>query len=70
MGLSCGNSDRTLLNTLFEHKNCISIKIFYHQREDGTDDYSDVIRNISRNFTNKSLFRKIVVDKTLCVPLS
>jgi hypothetical protein len=70
MGLSCGNSDRTLLNTLFEHKNCISIKVFYHQREDGTDDYSDVIRNISRNFTDKSLFRKIVVDKTLCVPLS
>jgi len=70
MGLSCGNSDRTLLNTLFEHKNCISIKVFYHQREDGTDDYSDVIRNISRNFTEKSLFRKIVVDKTLCVPLS
>ena len=26
MGHSCGNSDRTLLNTLFEHKNCISIK--------------------------------------------
>ena len=26
MGHSCGNSDRTLLNTLFEHKNCVSIK--------------------------------------------
>ena len=25
MGHSCGNSDRTLLNTLFEHKNCLSI---------------------------------------------
>ena len=29
MGHSCGNSDRTLLNTLFEHKNCVSIKPFY-----------------------------------------
>ena len=26
MGHSCGNSDRTLLNTLFEHQNCVSIK--------------------------------------------
>ena len=26
MGHSCGNSDRTLLNTIFEHRNCISIK--------------------------------------------
>jgi hypothetical protein len=70
MGLSCGNSDRTLLNTLFEHKNCLSIKVFFHQRDDQTNDYYDVVRNISRNFTDKSLFRKIVVDKTLCVPLS
>ena len=33
MGHSCGNSDRTLLNTLFEHKNCISIKPFYYIKE-------------------------------------
>lgn len=31
MGHSCGNSDRTLLNTLFEHRNCVSIKPFYHK---------------------------------------
>lgn len=30
MGHSCGNSDRTLLNTLFEHKNCVSIKPYYY----------------------------------------
>ena len=28
MGHSCGTSDRTLLNTLFEHPNCVSIKPF------------------------------------------
>jgi hypothetical protein len=33
MGHSCGNSDRTLLNTLFEHDNCISIKPFYYEKE-------------------------------------
>jgi hypothetical protein len=28
MGHSCGISDRTLLNTLFEHENCVNIKFF------------------------------------------
>ncbi len=69
MGHSCGNSDRTLLNTLFEHKNCISIKPFYYQRNNGTDNYSELIQNIYRNFTNKALFRSRVVDKSHCVPL-
>ena len=31
MGHSCGNSDRTLLNTVFEHENCVSIKPLYHK---------------------------------------
>ena len=69
MGHSCGISDRTLLNTLFEHENCASIKVFYH-KWDGGDNHSDVVRNISRNFTDKAKMRKIVVDKTNSVPLS
>ena len=69
MGHSCGNSDRTLLNTLFEHKNCVSIKPFYHQKEDGTDNYDDIVCNIYRNFTNKQLMRDRVVNKTFCEPL-
>jgi hypothetical protein len=28
MGHSCGLSDRTLLNIVFEHNNCRSIKVF------------------------------------------
>jgi hypothetical protein len=31
-GHSCGISDRTMLNTIFEHDNCKSIKPFYHKR--------------------------------------
>lgn len=69
MGHSCGNSDRTLLNALFEHKNCVSIKPFYHQKEDGTDNYDDIVCNIYRNFTNKQLMRDRVVNKTCCEPL-
>jgi hypothetical protein len=69
MGHSCGNSDRTMLNTLFEHENCISIKPFYYQKDQDTDNYSDIVRNISRNFTNKPSMRSKVVNKTLCKPL-
>jgi hypothetical protein len=69
MGHSCGNSDRTLLNTLYENKNCVSIKVFYHQINETEDNYSDVIRNISRNFNDKKMMREKVVNKTYCSPL-
>ena len=69
MGHSCGNSDRTLLNTIFEHRNCISIKPYYHIKKDGTGSYLDIIQNISRNFTNMKLMRDRVVNKTFCEPL-
>lgn len=69
MGHSCGNSDRTLLNTLFEHKNCISIKPYYYVKEDGTDNYLELIQNISRNFTDMKLMRDRVVNKMYCEPL-
>ena len=70
MGHSCGNSDRTLLNTLFEHKNCISIKPYYHQKADGSDNYLDIIQNISRNFSDMKLMRDRVVNKAFCEPLA
>lgn len=71
MGHSCGNSDRTLLNKMFEHKNCVSIKPYYYQYGQNPEDnnYSDIIRNISRNFTDKSLMRERVVNKAYCEPL-
>ena len=65
-GHSCGNSDRTLLNTLFEHKNCVSIKPYYYVwTENGIrkDNYMDLIINISRNFNDKKLLRERVVSK-------
>ena len=74
MGHSCGNSDRTLLNTLFEHKNCVSIKPFYYKKRDGqgkkvSDNYMEIVQNISRNFTDMKLFRDRVVNKEYCEPL-
>lgn len=69
MGHSCGNSDRTLLNTLFEHENCISIKPFYYKKEDGSDNYTEIAKNISRNFKDKQALRAKVVPKDCCEPL-
>ena len=70
MGHSCGNSDRTLLNTIFEHKNCVSIKPYYYKNEDdGADNYRELAQNISRNFNDMKLMRGRVVNKTQCEPL-
>jgi hypothetical protein len=74
MGHSCGLSDRTLLNTVFEHNNCRSIKVFYHETKDENgkvikDNYTEIIQNISRHFNKKKLMREKIVNKTLCQPL-
>lgn len=69
MGHSCGTSDRTLLSTLFEHKNCVSIKPYYFCKENGTDNYIDLIQNISRSFNNPRIMRDRVVSKPLCEEL-
>lgn len=70
MGHSCGNSDRTLLNTLFEHRNCISVKPYYYIKENGEDNYLELVTNISRNFTDMKLMRDRVVNKEYCEPLT
>ena len=68
-GHSCGTSDRTLLNTLFENDNCDSIKTFFYEWSNGNN-YSDIIRNISRNFNNKAVMRDKVVNKKYCENIS
>lgn len=69
LGHSCGNSDRTLLNTIFEHDNCASIKIFYYQDSENTDKYLETYKNISRNFNDKAKLRDRVVNWRLSEPL-
>lgn len=58
IGHSCGLSDRTMLSTIFEHKNCTSIKIFYHTIED----YRNKTYEISRHFNNKPSMRAKIVS--------
>lgn len=70
MGHSCGNSDRTLLNTLFEHKNCVSIKPYFYKINQQETNYLELVQNISRNFTDMKLMRDRVVNKVYCEPLT
>lgn len=70
MGHSCGISDRTLLNTLFEHKNCVSIKPYYYKRDDGNDNYIELVQNITRNFNEDKVMRNRMVEKPYCEPLT
>lgn len=73
LGHSCGLSDRTLLNAIFEHANCKSIKVFFHQypemKDSEIDNYSDIVKNISRHFTQKRIMRDKIVNKTNCEQL-
>lgn len=58
IGHSCGLSDRTLLNHVFEHDNCKKIKIFYHKDLKG---YTNTVYEISRHFNDKSKMRTKIV---------
>ena len=68
LGHSCGLSDRTLLNTIFEHENCRSIKVFYYKNGE-YDNYTDMVQNISRHFNDKKIMRSKIVSKPHCKPL-
>lgn len=65
-GHSCGLSDRTMFKEIFEHDNCLSVKLFYHQKEDGSDDYTDKTYELYRHFSDKNSMRKKIVDKQKC----
>ncbi|MDX1373360.1 MAG: AbiH family protein, partial [Nitrososphaeraceae archaeon] len=65
LGHSLSLSDKTLLKTLFEHPNCISIKPLYFMDENGNDNYNDLVSNLSRVFDDKSMLRDRVVSKEL-----
>lgn len=59
IGHSCGLTDKTLLRTIFEHKNVIKIEYRYYSDEKY---YFDNLYNMSRIFTETSLMRQKLVD--------
>ncbi|WP_166336894.1 AbiH family protein [Sphingobacterium chungjuense] len=68
-GHSCGLSDRTLLNEIFEHDNCAAIQPSFWDKGDGEDNYTEITQNISRHFRSKQKLRNRLVDRTSCYPL-
>ena len=74
LGHSCGLSDRTLLNSIFENINCRLIRVFYYKWKDKNtgdfnDNYTEISQNISRHFDDKTLMRRKLVNKTFCEAL-
>lgn len=57
-GHSCGLSDRVMLNEIFEHERCKSIKIFFYDKKEFVNKTMD----ISRHFTNNQMMRKKIVE--------
>jgi len=64
LGHSCGLSDRTMLNMLFEHENCESIKIYFYDNGNGYNNHEDLTYEISRHFKDKSKMRRLIVPKS------
>lgn len=64
-GHSCGLSDRTMLNTIFEHPNCKSIKIFYHGTKE-KNNFIELTEEISRHFRNKADMRNKIISMQSC----
>jgi hypothetical protein len=69
MGHSCGLSDRTMLNMIFEHKNCLGIKVFYHRIDAEHNNYENATQEISRHFTDKSSMRRKVLPFDRSIPM-
>lgn len=63
MGHSCGLSDRVLLSAIFQHTNLEAVKLYYHDKGNGTDDFLERTQNISRHFKDKHRFRLKLLPK-------
>ena len=72
LGHSCGLSDRVLLKSIFQNSRCASIKIFYHTRRAGNNNFRELTQNISRHFgpEARNEMRNKIVPENKSVPLS
>lgn len=68
LGHSCGLSDRTMLNMIFEHDNCRSIKIYYHHLT-GKNNYTGLTQEVSRHFKDKQKMRRRIVPFNKSEPM-
>jgi len=71
MGHSCGVSDRLLFTHIFEHPLLNSVKLYYYERPDGTNDFYEKTQELSRHFRKdaKHKMRKCIVPFNESKPL-
>ena len=60
LGHSCGLSDRTMLQMIFQHDNCRSIKLYYHGNKD-LNNHRQTLHEVARHFKDKDLMRRRIV---------
>jgi hypothetical protein len=51
-----------MLNEIFEHENCRSIKIYFYKDKEGNNDFTTKTMNISRHFNSNKLMRQKIVE--------
>jgi len=69
LGHSCGRSDRYLLNPIFEHVNCKSIRIYHYETtSDEQNDYLNKKQEISRHLKNEYNMKIAPFDKYSTMP--
>jgi len=71
MGHSCGLSDRLLFTHILEHPNFNSVKIYFYDKPDGTNDFFEKSQDLSRYFrlNAKHKMRKILIPFNESAPL-
>jgi hypothetical protein len=62
LGHSCGLSDRTMLQMIFQHDNCRSIKLYYHGDKE-KNNFKQTLHEVARHFKDKGLMRRRIVSE-------
>jgi len=62
LGHSCGLSDRTMLQMIFQHDNCRSIKLYYYGDKD-VNNHTQTLHEVARHFKDKGLMRRRIVSE-------
>lgn len=68
IGHSCGMSDSYILNNIFEREKCKNIYFHYWKQSENTNNYSEILTNISRCFLNDNLMQLKVKTFLECDP--
>ena len=69
LGHSLGLSDRTMLSQIFESENLLDVNLYYYEKPDGTNDFTEKTHEISRHFKDKARMRLKIIPFSECQPM-